>query len=182
MKLSDGEKLILLMLADMYKNLKIKGDFDPDFISRTIHDNHLWGFNHHYSGIPFEGEEDRPPEVAETINILDMWSFLEDSYKGLSAADKKKVEKDAEPFGKNPKFNGFDGNNEDHYHIANYVVRHLESFPSFKGRDLNAHMPTIDGYRRMYVLFDSIRPKLVGRLLTADEVVKILNVRRHPGP
>ena len=37
MKLSDGEKLILLMLADMYKNLKIKGDFDPEFISTTIH-------------------------------------------------------------------------------------------------------------------------------------------------
>jgi hypothetical protein len=32
-KLSDGEKLIILMLADMYKAMKIKGEFDPDFIS-----------------------------------------------------------------------------------------------------------------------------------------------------
>jgi uncharacterized protein len=47
MKLSDGEKLILLMLADMYKGMKIKGDFDPDFISSTIHNNHLWGFDWH---------------------------------------------------------------------------------------------------------------------------------------
>ena len=36
MKLSDGEKLILMVLADMYKHLEIKGEFDPDFISTTI--------------------------------------------------------------------------------------------------------------------------------------------------
>jgi hypothetical protein len=29
MKLSDGEKLIILMLADMYKAMKIDGEFDP---------------------------------------------------------------------------------------------------------------------------------------------------------
>jgi hypothetical protein len=43
MKLSDGEKLILMVLADMYKHLEIKGEFDPDFISATISGGHLWG-------------------------------------------------------------------------------------------------------------------------------------------
>ena len=64
MKLSDGEKLILLILADMYKHLEIEGNFDPDFIATTIHDDHLWGFKWKYTGIPFEkrparGERDR---------------------------------------------------------------------------------------------------------------------------
>jgi hypothetical protein len=54
------------------QNLKIKGDFDPDFISHTIHYDHLWGFNWQYSGIPFERRSD-PPEVAETVNCMDMW-------------------------------------------------------------------------------------------------------------
>jgi uncharacterized protein len=75
MKLSDGEKLILMMLADLYKRLKIKGDFDPDFITNTISHDYLWGFNWEYTGIPFEKEQ-APPEVAETVDILDMWSFL----------------------------------------------------------------------------------------------------------
>jgi hypothetical protein len=34
MKLSDGEKLIILMLTDMYKAIKINGEFDPDFVPR----------------------------------------------------------------------------------------------------------------------------------------------------
>jgi hypothetical protein len=36
MKLSDGEKLNILMLCDIYKHLKVKGEFDPEFISITI--------------------------------------------------------------------------------------------------------------------------------------------------
>ena len=36
MNLSDGEKFVLMVLADMYKHLEIKGEFDPDFISTTI--------------------------------------------------------------------------------------------------------------------------------------------------
>jgi uncharacterized protein len=40
------------MLTDLYKNLKIRGEFDPDFISHTIAYDHLWGFNWHFSGNP----------------------------------------------------------------------------------------------------------------------------------
>src|SRR5262245_22339290 len=127
MKLSDGEKLILLMLADMYKHLDIKGDFDPDFVSETIHSDHLWGFDWQYSGVPFE-KTSTPHVVTETLDYMDMWSFLEDSYAKLSAADKKKVETDAEPFGKNVKFLGFDGNHEPHFGIAIYLVEQLDRF------------------------------------------------------
>src|SRR5438034_893848 len=96
MKLSDGEKLILMVLADMYKHLEIKGEFDPDFISTTISGGHLWGLRWKYTHIPFEKSEN-PPEVSETVDILDMWSSLEESYGKLSPADNQKVEKEAEP-------------------------------------------------------------------------------------
>jgi uncharacterized protein len=113
-KLSDGEKLIILMLADMYKAMKIKGEFDPDFISKTIWSDNLWGFNWELSGIPFEKSE-TPPQVIETTNVLDMWVLLEEAYAALSPADKARLEKEAAPFGKDVRFHGFDGNNEPHY-------------------------------------------------------------------
>jgi hypothetical protein len=36
MTLSDGEKLILVMLCDIYRHLGIKGEVKPDFILETI--------------------------------------------------------------------------------------------------------------------------------------------------
>jgi uncharacterized protein len=172
MKLSDGEKLILMVLADMYRHLEIRGEFDPDFISTTISGGHLWGLRWKYTHIPFEKSEN-PPEVGETVDILDMWSFLEESYGKLSPADNQKVEKEANRT--SVRLFGFDANNEDHYFIARYLIEQLDRYPSFRGRDLNSPSPRIDGYRRMYRVFEPIRPTLVDRSLNADEIVKVLN-------
>jgi uncharacterized protein YfbU (UPF0304 family) len=182
MKLSDGEKLILLMLADIYKHLKIKDpEFDPKFITATILDDHLWGFNWQFVGIPFE-KEDSPPEVTETVDILDMWSFLEDSYKKLNSADKKRIADEAELFGGEVKFHGFDGNHEPHYGIARYLIGHLDRFESFKGRDMNSHSRSVDAAKRMLIVFEPIRAKLHGGYLSADEIIQILKARRFPKP
>lgn len=178
MKLSDGEKLILMMLADMYKHMKIKnGEFDPDFIVNTIVGDHLWGFNWRFTGIPFEREE-TPREVKETADVLDMWWFLERGYQDLSDGDKKKVQAATERT--DVKFIGFDGNNENHFGIARYFVDDLQRFEHFKGRDLNSHMPSIEGYRRMFQVFEPMRATLADRSLNADEIIKIMNARRHP--
>ena len=177
MKLSDGEKLILMMLADIYKHLEIENaEFDPDFIRTTITSDHLWGFNWQYPGIPFE-KEASPPEVTEVSDILDMWRFLEQDYEKLSPAEKTKVQQATGLT--DVKFFGFDGNNEKHYGIACYIVENLEpSFEHFEGRDLNSHMPSIDGYRNMYRVFEPMRKTLGNRSLTAVEIAKILNARR----
>jgi uncharacterized protein len=163
------------MLADMYKAMKIKGEFDPEFISRTIYSDNLWGFNWELSGIPFEPFEN-PPEVRETTDYLDMWRFLEQDFEQLSPADKAKLAKDADPYGTSVRFSGFDGNNEPHYHIASYMVKDLPmAFEHFKGRDLNSHHPSVDRYRRMYTVFEPIRKNLGDRKLNVDEMIAILS-------
>jgi uncharacterized protein YfbU (UPF0304 family) len=179
MKLTDGEKLIILMLADMYKAQKIKGDFDPNFIASTIHSDHLWGFNWQYTGIPFDPHE-TPRDVTETGNILDMWMLIEEGYAELSSAEKTRVEKEAEPFGKHVKFRGFDANNEPHYGIANYLIEDLKRFSHFKGRDMNSHMPLVGAYRRMYSVFEPMRASLFSSNLNADQIIQILNEMVHP--
>jgi uncharacterized protein YfbU (UPF0304 family) len=179
MKLSDGEKLILMMLADMYKHMNIENpEFDPAFITNTIVNDHLWGFNWMFSGIPFAREE-LPPHVKETADILDMWMFLERSYEELSEADKARVNAATERT--EVKFSGFDGNNEDHFGIARYFVEDLKRWEHFKGRDLNSHMPSVDGYRRMFEIFEPLRATVLGhRSLNADEIIEIMNARRRP--
>ena len=48
MKLSSGEKLILAMLCELYKNLEIKGEFNPDIINEAISTDHHWILNWEY--------------------------------------------------------------------------------------------------------------------------------------
>lgn len=180
MKISDGEKLILLMLSELYDKLGVDGEIDPDFIRSAIFSDNLWGIRWKYSGIPFEEEKD-PEIVKEVIDILDMWSFIEHSYDELSEEEKAYVEKEAEPFGKDPKFRGFDGNNEsEHMGTAYFIVNDLDRFESFKGRDLNSHCPSIEAYRRMLSVFDPIRKTLTFKPLSAENIVKILKEKTHP--
>lgn len=179
-RLSDGEKLILLMLRDLHKHLKVKGEIDPDFVAEAIAGGHYWGLRWRYSGI-FHDYEDSEKTVTEVVDVLDMWVFLESSHGKLSQKDKAQIESEAGPLGKNVRFPGFDGNNEtEHLGIARFLIDDLERFSSFKGRDLNSHSPSIEAYRRMVRAFGPMREHLVGRGLSAAEIIAVLNERRPP--
>jgi uncharacterized protein YfbU (UPF0304 family) len=178
--LRDGEKLILLMLCEVYKHLKIKGDIEPGFVEEAIHGGHYWGLEWKYSGI-FHGHEDNSRVVSEVVNVLDMWTSIERGYAKLSAAAKSQVEKEATPFGKDVHFRGFDGNNEaEHLGIAGFLIRDLERFSDFKGRDLNSHAPSIDTYRRMMQVYEPMRRTLMGGELGMAAIIQILNAMTHP--
>ncbi|MFA5544671.1 MAG: YfbU family protein [Sphaerochaetaceae bacterium] len=180
MKITDGEKLILLMLSELYVQLKIEGEIEPEFIQSAIYSQNEWGIPWKYSGIPFEDQE-TPPKVREVLDILDMWSFIEKSYNELSDEDKLKLEKDAEPFGKDPKFPGFDGNNEsEHMNIASFLINNLGRFQIFKDRSLNSHMPTLETSHRMLSSFEPIRNTLSLDPMTVDELIIVLKEIIHP--
>lgn len=180
MKLTDGEKLIILMLTELYEKLQIKGQTEPDFLRSAIFNDHLWGIRWKYSGIPFEPAED-PPIVREVVDILDMWSFIEYAYAKLSEQERQQLALAAEPFGKNPQFCGFDGNNEsEHMSVAMFLVNQLERFQEFKGRSFNCHHPSLDAHRRMLAVFEPLRASLADSSLSVDQLTKLLQERVHP--
>jgi uncharacterized protein YfbU (UPF0304 family) len=180
MKLTDGEKLIVFMLADLYEKLEVEGEIQPDFLKSAISNDHLWAVPWKYSGIPFEHSDD-PPVVREVVDILDMWSFIEHGYSQLTEGQKKQLAKDAAPFGENPRFQGFDGNNEsEHMSTAMFLVNELERFQEFQGRSFNCHHSSIDAHRRMLAVFEPIRSTLHAAPLSLDQITKILQERIHP--
>jgi uncharacterized protein YfbU (UPF0304 family) len=179
-KINDGERLILMMLRDMSKTLKVKGEIDPDFVAEAIWGGHYWGLEGQYTGL-FHGHEDSRANLSEVVEILDMWSFLEEAYAKLSAAEKDRLQKEVGPLGKTVRFRGFDGNNEsERLGIARFLIEKMERFPSFKGRDLNSHMPTTATYHRMLSIFRPIRTTLMGRTLGVSEIISILKEQIHP--
>lgn len=180
LRFSDGEKLITLMLCEMYKHMKIDGGIDPSFIEDAFHGGHYWGLEWEYTGI-FHGHEDSKKTVSEVADVLDMWWFIEQSYAKLSKRDVARVEKEAELFGKHVVFRGFDGNYEgEHLGVARFLIEKLDRFANFKGRDLNSHAPSIDRYRRMVRVFEPMRRGLMGgSLLGAGQIIELLNAGRH---
>jgi uncharacterized protein YfbU (UPF0304 family) len=180
MKLSDGEKIIILMLTELFEKLQVDGEMEPDFLRSAIFNDMLWGIRWKYSGIPFSEAED-PEVVKEVLDILDMWSSIERSYAGLDSAGKESIKHSLGALGDSPRFQGFDGNNESEYvGTALFLVNQLDRFVEFKGRGFNCHHPSIEMHRRMLSAFEPMRRRHMSPDLSAGQILQVLQEQVHP--
>jgi len=172
MKLTDGERLIVVMLAELMKEQKIGREIDPSLILTLAADGDDWAIKHKYHGL-FGGESPADAEVSETINILSMWGIVEHSLRQLEGDEAKEAEG-----WHMTAFNGFDGNHDRHYSIASTLIRDLGDFEGFNGRDLNSHsQTTLPRYRQMYEKFDKYVKAGEASPLSFDALQDILHLR-----
>lgn len=161
MEFSNAERLIVLMLADLLANDPKRQSFDPAFIQEAILTGNSWAIDWEYPGA---FAQEKPEQiVSETTDILDMWEFIEEASKH--------------------RFPGFDKSREsEHASVARFLTEKMDRFTRFKGRSDKGIMG-LDGYRRMYKLFEPIRAKLADRAsiaLTEEEIEIIIAERVHP--
>ena len=177
---TDGEKLLFMLLRDMYKQLNLKkGDTDLELIASAIYGGHYWAPRWEMSGL-FHDHEDKESDVRFVVNVLDMWSFMEAGYKKLAKKDREQIALDVGPWARTVEFSGFDGNNESGLmSIAKFFVDDLGRFSDFKGRDMNSHSPMASTYRGMLGVFEPIRTSLVGVSLSAAQITRILQARER---
>jgi len=175
--LNDGEKLILVMLCDLFDHLKVKSDIEPEFIREAIHSGNLWGLNWGMEGI-FHGEQTPRAVVAEVVDILAMWERIEQSYEALLPIERSQLE--AEIGSPRVRFDGFDGNNEVKYiSAAQFLIDRLGRFRHFKGRGLNSHYPSLEPHRRMVAVIEPMWPQEISnRNMTVPQLAKVLNARK----
>ncbi len=179
MKVSPAEKMILMMLCDVYEKLGIEGEIDHDFVRSALNSDQLWAFEWNYNflndiNLPHEN----PAVVKEVVDILDMWSFLESAFKQLGEDEKQRVITEGGVFGDTIEFAGFDANNEDHYSVAVFMIKDLRRFQHFGGRELNSHSESVQGYKRMLEVFLPMRPGIHMGKMTADQVIAVMKARR----
>lgn len=167
MNLSDGEKLIVALLCDIHEGLKLKGQVDPRVIRATV------------LATSERGEEC----AAEVDAILEMWSSIERGYKHLTNDEKEQVEAEAGPLGRGVRFSGFDDATEaGHRDAAHHLIEEDGKFDRFQGRNLGAHLPCLDGYRRMLTLFRRIRKDQSAETrLNVRQIISLANAEKHPG-
>jgi uncharacterized protein len=179
MNLSEGERLILVMLCDIHKALNLKSTIDPDTLKLSILDA---GKN----GAAVNGgageQRDRAAVEGEVSDILDMWSAIERGYKHLSVDQKREVEIGAGPLGRGVRFSGFDAESEIAYRdIAQALIEEAGQFDRFQGRSLDAHMPALAGYRRMLRLYGPIRSVSGDRRLDVQQIIALANAEKYAG-
>lgn len=161
------QRLMLLMICDLYKKPENR-EFDADLIAKAIVGGHDWAIDWKYGAI-FPEEPDSERDVSFVGDVLDMWKFIENGYSKLKAADQSN-------FGKNPKFVGFDGNNETNLMgIAQMMVDNLGRFDHFKGRSMNSHSHKAARYQRMLGKWPDIRARLHDRDMTEDEIIELIS-------
>ena len=179
MKLSSGEKLILVMLSEIYKALKIKGEIDPEVVMRSIFNDQTWGLRWEYGSLFNEPDAENPAVVDETCAILDMYRYVTPAFDKLPKAEQERVKKDAYPFSDFITFQGFDGNHDPHFSVVGYLVNTLDKYHELKGAkaSLNSHSSgTLPHYRDMLKIYEEeMETTSLGSIpLTADQLIKIL--------
>jgi len=176
LRFSAGERLATLLLCDVLKALPRKSDreFDPDEVKEIVAGGHLWALKSKYSWA-FNREMDDPIVVDEVWEILEMWEQLEEGLAALKSAEKERFSKEAKVTAGTPRFEGFDANNDEHYRLARFIVKHLEQFEKFESRLNSRTRASLPAYRRMLAVFRTIEP--TGRNLSADQLIEVFKAR-----
>jgi uncharacterized protein YfbU (UPF0304 family) len=184
-----ADKLIIAMLADLFKHLKVTDGINADLVMDALYGGHYWALNWQVTGMPthlFHNHEDKAADVSFVVDVLDMWKFIETGFSKLPQKGKERIATEVDGVvGKHVEFFGFDEHSQNGesglLHIARFMIEKLGSFKStFGGRDLNSHMPMADQYRRMLRVFEPIRQSLVGTTLSTDQLIKILKAAKVP--
>ncbi|WP_210339622.1 YfbU family protein [Ensifer sp. ENS07] len=180
---TNPEKLTMWMLAQIRRDQisgrkdKTNSEYDikdVELIEQAIYGGHFWALDWEMTGI-LHNHVDDPKRVSLVVDVMDMWNFIERACKAFGAVEKRRLVDEVGSWAEDPKFAGFDGNNEGEYMgIAQFLVQKLNRFEDFKGRSMNSHSPTVARYGKMAALFETIRPSLIGRDLSVDEVIKLL--------
>jgi hypothetical protein len=179
MKLSDGERLIIAMLCDIYKSGNIKGEIDPEFVASSILDRQEWALQWKYPGL-FPGSDDAPAVVRETCDILEMYRVLTFSFEALSEEDQAKLRGKAAPFDEYVRFRGFDHDNDPHAWIVRFLVEKLQRYADIADPDLNSKsFATLSQYRSMLSRFKQIDlPANPHHRLSPGQIIAVLKTSK----
>ena len=161
-KLTNFERLMVLMTAS--QGQKDGYWVDNNLVAKLVADGDEWALSWKYSW--FE-EEAHPHDaiVEETVNIFEMMQHAKRSAEQLGQPELFSA----------LRLEGFDGNNDHHYHIAKVLVDKLNRFADLPKASANSHsIASLGRYRSMLKRYEPIRKQLLSgaeyNLMDADQL------------
>ncbi|MCJ1959900.1 YfbU family protein [Novosphingobium mangrovi (ex Hu et al. 2023)] len=159
MQISDGERLIAYMLAELMEKSGEQFDIDPAFIKSALANQDEWAIEWKCPGI-FGGDPTEQEVIDETCKILTMWRVIDNSIDQIPEEQLPEL-----PDEYLRQFEGFDLNNDPHYSVAEVLIEQLDRFQERAGMGLNSHSSgSLPRYRALLERFDAIREGQMGPL------------------
>src|SRR5581483_6779882 len=108
--------LIIAMLRDLYKHLRVNGEINADLVLEALYGGHYWALSWQATGMPthlFHSHEDKDEDRSFVVDVLDMWDFIETAYERLPKKQRERIGNEVGGvFGRNVKFFGFDAHSQ----------------------------------------------------------------------
>lgn len=114
-------------------------------------------FENGYTGLYSEAlqhinsDETSREVCTETHDILTMFRYITNGVARLTPEEKDALDL------KKLKFDGFDANNDKHYHFATFMIENQEKYQEYADKEINSHsMSSMIRYRRMLPVYNYI--------------------------
>lgn len=176
MQLSNAERLMLAMLCEMHEASAVTNGINSTLVRKALESGNEWAIPAD-TQLPWSDGASNPPHVTHVLDVLDMWSSIEDSYAALTSGETARYAADT-GHTYDPQFPGFHEHSEaDEHSAARFLINEMGRFSKYAGHNLRSHQPTIARSRRMLAVFLPIRATLGSRspvLMTADEVIAVI--------
>lgn len=136
------------MLANQYKLLALTAKSDRDTYA-TNAEILLRGYTGMYHHIFDSVSEPQPESVTNEVHdVLSMFFAIDNAIDELSEEQKSQLDLDRLSFG------GFDGNNDNHFGQAKFMVEKLDLYEERKGRKLDSHTSSsLPKYKKMLAIY-----------------------------
>lgn len=163
-KLSNYERLMVLIAASKEKeNYWV----DVDLVADLVAYNNEWALNWEYDWFDPEPHP-KDSVVEETVSIFKMLLHAKRSADHLGQP----------ALFERLQFEGFDGNNDEHYWVAQVLVEKLKRFDDVPKASHNSHSAgSIQRMRDMLVRYEPIRQELLAdsqyNLMSADQLSQL---------
>jgi uncharacterized protein len=173
---SDGEKLLIFMMDDLYKHLDISNmQVDSGLLTEMITDGHYWAPKWKFRSV-FRDHESDPRVARYVITVLEMWDVVERGYAQLSKEERAPIKASATSCERPVRFMGFDSTSEpEEFEIAHFIIEMTGRFSRrFEGRKLDAGVPMRDTYAPMLVMFEPMRRRLAEGEVDESQIASVV--------
>ena len=149
------DSLTIIERALLANQFKILSFLDAPNSQRHLVDMEV--FENGYTGLYSEALQHLDPNETsraickETHDVLSMYRVISPAIARLHPAEADTLDLDS------IKFDGFDGNNDEHYQFANFLIERKNLYSELAGNNINSHsMASLIRYKKMLPVFNDI--------------------------
>lgn len=178
MKMTKAERLIVLMLCDLYKSPGEDKIFNHKLVEYAVAQGQLWALSWEYGDL-LSADPPTKEQVDLVADVMTMWQVIEAFMSRFTPEERDEIATATDTSLDLIKFQGF--YEEPYRSIFRFMLEELGKWSEFAGRDYSKMLPVLGAELRMLAKYKEIRNAAgFNRKFTPAQIIEILNESTHP--